>query len=83
MPPLPTIPGTEPDRIAMDLFRASIAKTVSEALPPLTVFQAYHGVDWGKKGVDFTIPIPRFRLQGKVDELAKKVLDHVSCCATL
>lgn len=82
MPELPKVPGTEPERAVLDSFRAAIAKLVSDALPPLTVEQAYQGVDYGKKGVDFTVAVPRFRLPGKVDELAKKVLDkvsHLSC----
>ena len=37
----------------------------------LAVEQVYQGVDYGKKGVDFTIALPRFRLPGKVDALAK------------
>lgn len=78
LPPLPYIPGTEPERCILDSFRTAIAKLVSEALPPLTVEQVYTGVDYGKKGVDFTIALPRFRLPGKVDEHAKKVLDKVS-----
>ncbi|KAK7041490.1 arginyl-tRNA synthetase [Paramarasmius palmivorus] len=75
LPPLPTVPETNPAQCVLDAFRISIAKRVSESLPPLTVEQVYSGVDYGKKGVDFTIALPRFRLPGKVDELAKKVLD--------
>ena len=78
LPPLPHVPGTEPSRCILDSFRIAIAKIVSEALPSLTVEQVYAGVDYGKKGVDFTVALPRFRLKDKVDVLAKKVLDHVS-----
>lgn len=62
----------------MDTFRASIAKKVADALPQLTIEQAYTGVDYGKKGVDFTVALPRYRLPGKVDELAAKVIEQVS-----
>ena len=62
----------------MDSFRTAIAKRVSDALPPLTIEQVYSGVDYGKKGVDFTVALPRFRLPGKVDELASKVISNVS-----
>lgn len=78
LPSLPKVEGTEPDRCVLDLFRTAIAKRVADALPPLTVEQVYTGVDYGKKGEDFTVALPRFRLPGKVDELAKKVLDKVS-----
>lgn len=78
LPPLPTVRGTDPERCILDAFRIAIAKTVADALPPLTVEQVYQGVDYGKKGVDFTIALPRFRLPGKVDEHAKKVIEQVS-----
>ncbi|KII87970.1 hypothetical protein PLICRDRAFT_111845 [Plicaturopsis crispa FD-325 SS-3] len=70
---IPAIAGTDPSRCVLDSYRTAIAKRVSEALPPLTLEQAYAGVDYGKKGVDFTVALPRFRLPGKVDELAAKV----------
>jgi len=64
LPPLPTTH-------VFDAFRTAIAKRVADALP-LTLEQAYAGVDYGKKGVDFTIALPRFRLPGKMDELVGK-----------
>lgn len=78
LPPLPHVPGTDPERCVLDAFRTAIAQRVADALPPLTVEQVYTGVDYGKKGVDFTVALPRFRLPGKVDELAAKVLSKVS-----
>lgn len=75
LPPLPSVPDTEPSRCVLDAFRIAIANLVADALPPLTVEKVYSGVDYGKKGVDFTIALPRFRLPGKVDELAGKVLE--------
>jgi len=80
LPPLPNVVGTDPSKCILDAFRISIAKRVAEALPPLTIEQAYMGVDYGKKGVDFTVALPRFRLPGKVDELASKVIGQVSSC---
>jgi arginyl-tRNA synthetase len=61
----------------LDLFRTAIAKRVSDAIPQLTLEKAYTGVDYGKKGVDFTVALPRFRLTGKAEELAKQVVDSV------
>ena len=78
LPQLPKVEGTEPEQCVLDLFRTAIAKRVSDALQPLTIDQAYSGVDYGKKGVDFTVALPRFRLPGKVNELAEKVLSEVS-----
>jgi arginyl-tRNA synthetase len=78
LPSLPSVLGTDPSSCILDAFRIAIAKRVSDALPPLTLEQAYTGVDYGKKGVDFTVALPRFRLPGKPDELAKKVITDVS-----
>lgn len=39
--------------------------------------KVYDGVDYGKKGADFTIALPRFKLKGKPDELAKRLTDAV------
>ena len=75
--PLPHVLGTDPSRCALDSFRIAIAKKVSDVLP-LTVEQVYSGVDYGKKGVDFTVAIPRFRLPGKPDDLVKLVMSKVS-----
>jgi arginyl-tRNA synthetase len=77
LPTLPDVPGTDPSRAVLDSFKVAIAKRVADALPPLTVEQVYQGVDYGKKGVDFTIALPRFRLPGRVDVLAKTVIDQV------
>ncbi|KAF7316997.1 DALR-1 domain-containing protein [Mycena chlorophos] len=65
--------AADPSTCALDAFRSSIAQRVSAALSPLTVDQVYSGVDYGKKGVDFTIALPRFKM-GKPDDLAAKVL---------
>ncbi|KAF8207289.1 arginyl-tRNA synthetase [Mycena galopus ATCC 62051] len=65
----------DPSTCALDAFRYSIAERVAAALPPLTVDQVYAGVDYGKKGVDFTIALPRFKL-GKVEDVAAKVVGH-------
>ncbi|KAI0659950.1 arginyl-tRNA synthetase [Cubamyces menziesii] len=74
LPKLPEVAGTDPTRCVLDSFRIAIAKVVADALEPLTVEQVYQGVDYGKKGEDFTVALPRFKLPGKIDELAKKVI---------
>ncbi|KAJ3511066.1 hypothetical protein NMY22_g15774 [Coprinellus aureogranulatus] len=74
LPSLPTVPETDPSACILDGFRIAIAKLLSESLG-LPIEQAYTGVDYGKKGEDFTVALPRFRLPGKVDELAKKVTE--------
>ncbi|KAF7976667.1 hypothetical protein HWV62_1216 [Athelia sp. TMB] len=74
LPALPHVPGTDSSTCVLDSFRTAIAQRISDALPPITLEQAYAGVDYGKKGADFTVALPRFRLPGKVDELAAKVI---------
>ena len=76
MPQLPSVPDTDPSSAVLNSFRIAIAKRLSESLP-LTLEQAFSGVDYGKKGEDFIVALPRFRLPGKVDEIAKKVIDEV------
>ena len=67
----------DPSTCVLDAFRTSIAERVAAALPPLSVDHVYSGVDYGKKGVDFTIALPRFKL-GKVEDVAAKVIAQVS-----
>lgn len=66
----------DPSICVLDAFRSSIAERVASALPPLTVDQVYSGVDYGKKGADFTIALPRFKL-GKPEDVAAKVIAQV------
>lgn len=74
---LPSTPGTDPSKCVFDAFRIAIAKRLSDTLP-LSLAQAYSGVDYGKKGEDFTVAVPRFRLPGKVEAIAAKVLEKAS-----
>ena len=82
MPQLPSIPDTHPSSAILDSYRIAIAKRLSESLS-LTLEQAFSGVDYGKKGEDFTVALPRFRLPGKVGEIAKQVIDKVSLLLVL
>lgn len=77
LPDLPPVEGTDPSRCVLDAFRISAATRISKSLNiPLT--DAFAGVDLGKKGNDFTVAVPRFRLKTKPDELAKKIVSDVS-----
>ncbi len=72
--PLPTVPDTDPSRCILDSYRIAIAQIVSDGLG-LGIDQVYPGVQYGKKGIDFTVALPRFRLPGSVNDLAKKVIE--------
>ena len=67
LPTSPDVSGTDLSRAVLDSSKVVIAKRVADALPHLTVEQVYQGVrvDYGKKGVDFMIALPRLRLPGK------------------
>ncbi|CAL1698971.1 unnamed protein product [Somion occarium] len=75
LPQVPHVAGTEPERGVLDLFRIAIAQVIVDGIPSLTVEQVYAGVDFGKKGNDFTVALPRFKLKGKPDAFAKQVLE--------
>ncbi|KDR74214.1 hypothetical protein GALMADRAFT_571046 [Galerina marginata CBS 339.88] len=74
IPQLPVLPGTDPSRAVLDSFRIAIAQRLSKTLS-LSLEQALAGVDYGKKGEDFTVALPRFRLPENVAELAAKVVE--------
>ena len=61
----------------LDTFRRVIATQLSRSFA-IPVETAYEGVDLGKKGVDFTVAVPRFRLAEEPAILIQKVLDKTS-----
>jgi len=80
-PPLPTLAGVEPELIALDAFKLAVAHQVAQILD-VPLEKAYEGVESGKtgKGVagDFCVAVPRFRLQGKPNEIGEKLAAGVS-----
>ncbi|KAI5831900.1 arginyl-tRNA synthetase [Schizophyllum commune Tattone D] len=74
LPEVPSLPETDPSRCVFDAYRTRIAQLLSEALP-ISLEQAYDGVDYGKKGEDFTVALPRYRLPGKPNEIGAKVIE--------
>ncbi|KAI5455349.1 arginyl-tRNA synthetase [Naganishia albida] len=75
LPPVPEVYGTDPTVCVLDAFRIAAAKSVAEACG-IEVGRAYEGVDIMKKQGDFYVALPRFRLGGKPDVWAKKVVDE-------
>ncbi|EPQ60480.1 arginyl-tRNA synthetase [Gloeophyllum trabeum ATCC 11539] len=67
-PDLPTIEAADPANFPLDSFKIAIAVVLSNALH-LPLSTAFSGVDYGKKGVDFTVAVPRFRLKANPAEL--------------
>ncbi|KAJ3966564.1 arginyl-tRNA synthetase [Lentinula raphanica] len=75
--PVPVSPAVDPETCCLDSYRLAIATQISSSLDiPLNI--AYEGVDYGKKGIDFTVAIPRFRLKEKPAALADKVISEFS-----
>ncbi|KAJ3712407.1 arginyl-tRNA synthetase [Lentinula raphanica] len=61
----------------LDAYRSAIASQLSLSLD-IPLDAAYEGVDYGKKGIDFTVAVPRFRLKEKPAVLADKVVSEFS-----
>lgn len=79
LPDLPHLEGTDPSRCMLDAFRISAATRISKSLD-IPLKDAFAGVDLGKKGNDFTVAVPRFRLKAKPAELVEKIVSEVSRC---
>lgn len=72
----PAIDGTDFSRCILDRFRVAIAAQLSRSLG-ISPLACYDGIDVGKKGVDFTVAVARFRLKSKPQELAAKAVKEV------
>ncbi|KAG6848927.1 hypothetical protein H0H93_012698 [Arthromyces matolae] len=59
----------------LDLARQSIAVQVSKSLT-ISLDAALDGVDYGKKQADFTVAVPRFRLQEKPATLIQRLVSE-------
>jgi hypothetical protein len=66
----------DPSRCCLDSFRLAIATQLSRCLG-ITVESAYDGVHYGKKGADFSVAVPQFRLKSKPGDLVQKVIAEV------
>jgi arginyl-tRNA synthetase len=79
MTQLPVVPDGMNSSQVLTTFNIYIAKHLSKTLPlTLEQAQALAGVDYRKKGGDLTVALLRFRLPGKVAEIAAKVIEGVS-----
>ena len=77
LPTLPHVAAADPDVAILDAYRVAAAKVVSEAVD-IDLQKAYEGVDIGNRKADLYVAMPRFRLGGKPDQWAEKVVNHVS-----
>jgi arginyl-tRNA synthetase len=77
LPTLPEPQGADFENAILDAYKTAAAKVVSEAVG-VDLQKAYEGIDTGKKQADLYIAMARFRLGGKPDQWAQKVVDHVS-----
>jgi hypothetical protein len=82
-PPLPSLPShASPETSALDTFKLATAAFVSNTLE-IPLAQAFEGVESGKTGKnvqgDFLVAVPRYRLKGKPQEYADKLVKEVSC----
>lgn len=77
LPDLPKVAGTDLDVAILDAYRIAAAKCVAEACE-IDLEKAYPGIDIGNKKADLYVAMPRYRLGGKPDQWAEKVVAHVS-----
>ncbi|WRT68664.1 arginine-tRNA ligase [Kwoniella shivajii] len=84
LPALPTVQGTNPERSPVDAFKLAVAQICAEAFDE-KIEKVYPAVEMGKKGVDLSVAIVRFK-KGKPADLevwAKKVIDNFTPSAYL
>lgn len=77
LPPVPSVKGADTETAIIEAYRIAAAKIVSEAVD-IPLETAYPGIDVGNKKADLYVAMPRFRLGGKSDQWAEKVVAHVS-----
>jgi arginyl-tRNA synthetase len=77
LPPVPSVKGADTETAIIEAYRIAAAKIVSEAVD-IPLETAYPGIDVGNKKADLYVAMPRFRLGGKPDQWAEKVVAHVS-----
>ncbi|KAM0792037.1 hypothetical protein ACM66B_004745 [Microbotryomycetes sp. NB124-2] len=80
LPATAQLPGiADPSLAVLDGFKLAAAQYVSEQLG-IELDKVYEGVESGKTGKnalgDFTVAVPRFRLPGKPQDLAQKLVDN-------
>lgn len=61
---LPELAGADPSRNPLDVFRLDIAQQLAK-ITGATFDAAFQSIATGSKLADFSVPIPRLRLQGK------------------
>ncbi len=74
----PPIDAAHPERAVLDGFKAAIAAQLSRVFA-ISLDTAFSAIDLPKKldATDLTVPIPRLKLKGNPNELAKKVQNEV------
>ncbi|KAL0961209.1 hypothetical protein HGRIS_006177 [Hohenbuehelia grisea] len=70
-------PVIDPDACILDAFRASVAQSISTILS-VPYDAAFSAVDLGKKGVDFTVAVPRLRLKARPQDVTSKIAAEFS-----
>ncbi|CDZ97815.1 arginyl-trna synthetase [Phaffia rhodozyma] len=74
-PELPAVEGIAPERSIIDNFRVAIAAQIAPVIGK-TPDEVYVGVDVpNKRAADFQVAVARFRLGGKPDDWAQKIVD--------
>lgn len=80
LPSTPSLPPSNPEIPALDLFKLACAQYISKTLS-IDLEKAYEGVESGKTGKnvlgDFVVAVPRFRLKEKPQQVAENLVNSV------
>ncbi|GAA5834143.1 hypothetical protein JCM5353_005552 [Sporobolomyces roseus] len=78
LPSTPSLPPSNPEIPALDLFKLACAQYISKTLS-IDLEKAYEGVESGKTGKnvlgDFVVAVPRFRLKEKPQQVAENLVN--------
>ncbi|GAA6049878.1 hypothetical protein JCM3770_004227 [Rhodotorula araucariae] len=82
--PLPATPSIPAEHLeataALDVFKLAAAEFIHSVFPEVDLDRAFEGIESGKTGKqaigDFVVALPRFRLKGKPNDLADKLVSE-------
>lgn len=75
-PALPQLESASPETNGIEAFKLVAAQHIASVLN-IPLQQAFDGLETNKKDVDLNVPVPKFRLKAKPQELASKIADEV------
>lgn len=75
-PALPSLETASPLTNGIEAFKLVAAQHIASTLD-IPLQTAFDGIETNKKDVDLNVPVPKFRIKAKPQELAAKIVDEV------